>query len=198
MKYALLFLALLLTACEPSGPLGGTMPEKPKPISYKADWSNLNWTITTLLSIDSHGKEMLEKIPPDMEGYCPKDTENKKCYVAILSALSKFESGHKPESSYKEDFKDSKGAYVISRGLFQISQESANGYGCGITKPEMLYNPETNIECAVKIMNRWVSRDGVIAGGKTGAWKGMARYWSPFRKESRVKEIKAITQKLTK
>lgn len=171
-------------------------PYHPPPVEYKAAWSNPEFTKFTAKALNELGSDLLKATPKDLAEYCPPEGDRKQCYIGIISGLAKFESNFKPTTNYTESFKDAKGKFVISRGLLQISQESANGYGCGISKPEMLLDAETNLRCGVRIMNRWIVRDGVIAGGKTGAWKGNARYWSPFRKADRISSIKAMTKKL--
>ena len=117
--------------------------------------------------------------------------ERQQVWLDILVALTQFESGYDPTRSYTEPFNDSAGRPVISRGLLQISQESANGYGCGITDANQLHDPRTNLQCGLKIASRWVKRDGVVAGGQNRNWLGMARYWSPFRNSKRD-EIRAV------
>lgn len=172
-------------------------PAKPTPIVlYKAGWNNIEWSWMVAKALDELGQDLMKSKPADLASYCPAAGDRKQCFIGILSSLAKYESGYKPASSYQESFKDSKGNYVISRGLLQISQESANGYGCGITKAEQLHDPETNLRCGVRIMNRWIVRDGAVAGGKTSAWKGMARYWSPFRDAAKVKAMQEATKKL--
>ncbi|ODT66063.1 MAG: hypothetical protein ABS75_29250 [Pelagibacterium sp. SCN 63-23] len=106
----------------------------------------------------------------------------------LFIALTRFESNYIPTVSFNEtDFDprlvERNGDPVISRGLLQISIGSANGYMCRIEDAQQLHDPETNLRCAVRIASRWVQRDGVITGGTAGAWRGMARYWSPFRRD---------------
>src|SRR5829696_2457230 len=86
------------------------------------------------------------------------------------------------------------GNWVISRGLLQISKESGNGYGCGIVNEMVLHDPATNIACGVRIMARWIGQDGYIARRQNGKWRGLARYWSPFRKDNHKAQMAAWTR----
>jgi hypothetical protein len=63
-----------------------------------------------------------------------------------------------------------------------------------IMNADELHDPEVNIRCGVRILSRWVAeRDGVIAARTDGQWLGAARYWSPFRNDSRRAEIASAT-----
>jgi hypothetical protein len=111
--------------------------------------------------------------------------------------MAKFESDFDPKSQYKEKFKDSKGRWVISRGLLQLSEESANGYGCNVTA-QTLHDPKTNLTCGIQILNRWISRDSFF-GSSTGPSKnnhvGGARYWAVLRsKNESQKKIQSFTK----
>lgn len=154
-----------------------------------ADWPKIEWSEMTLKAIYELGGGMANATVKDADKYCPKFNSLKEeqkvaVLVTLISAMARYESGFKPENSYKENFKDAKGNYVISRGLLQISQESANSYGCGITKAEMLHDPETNLRCAVRILNRWIPKDGYIGSTVSGKNLGGARYWSVLRNSS--------------
>jgi hypothetical protein len=136
----------------------------------------------------------VNSVPSDVATYCPAyknlDAERRRAFwVYLMSSLSFFESNHRPELTFKEPFKDSQGNCVISRGLLQLPRESANGYGCGIKAAVDLHQPAVNIACGVRIMAKWVGNDRVIAGGKSQSWRGLARYWSPFRRADRRSQI---------
>lgn len=143
--------------------------------------------------------ELLSLVPADFWKFTGAlRVDMAEFYNVLLAALCQFESNYNPSETYTEDFDDASGRKVISRGLLQISIESANSYGAGLTDPQQLHDPETNIRCAVLIMKRWLKEDGVIQGGGSGGWKGMSRYWSPFRKADRIaaiqKRVKAATK----
>lgn len=108
-------------------------------------------------------------------------------WCQLLSIMAKYESGFDPLQYYTEDFNDSKGNKIISRGLLQISIESANAYGAELTNAEQLHDVRTNLRCAILILDRWVSRDLVLASGIVGNWRGGARYWSVLRDSSKSK-----------
>jgi hypothetical protein len=38
-------------------------------------------------------------------------------------------------------------------------------------------------------MAKWVGNDRVLAGGKPKSWRGLARYWSPFQRSDRRKQM---------
>lgn len=108
----------------------------------------------------------------------------KECLILTIAKMAQYESSFKPSESYTESFTDSKGAAVISRGLLQISQESANqkAYACNIKKADELHDPKINLECAVKIAVYWINKDGVFFGGEK---LGLGRYWSVGRVSSK-------------
>jgi hypothetical protein len=168
MKY--LVLALLLSACS------GTRPTlEPKPadevIQAPTAWPNPAWSETLSKALDQSGADLVRLSPCGKPGA-----------MALMVELSRFESNFKPETTYQEEFDDNAGDNVISRGLFQLSVESVNGdrYRCGATVAK-LHDPAFNIQCAVKVANALVKENGVLHGGGSKAWLGMARYWSPFR-----------------
>lgn len=132
---------------------------------------------------------LVQLVPKDIGYFCPSyhklhDRERRKFWVGLLSAMAKPESNFKPERFYQEKFRDGKGQPVISRGLLQISIESANQqrYGCDIPYPAKLHEPAINLACGVKILSKWVSTDGVIAKhSQPRSYKGGSRYWSTLR-----------------
>ena len=106
----------------------------------------------------------------------------------FLSCMAMKESGVNPNTEYREAFTvkygPRKGQRVISRGLFQVSIDSSNGYvkygAPRISDPNQLHDPLINLECAIVILKRWIEVDGVISASRNG-WKGGARYWSVLR-----------------
>lgn len=169
-------------------PAPPALPPEPADEIYAippGDWNNIEWTRMAIMGVADLGVDLLLSTPADVQEFCPAypgfgASKRARFWALLLSAMARLESGFKPGTSYKEDFQDSTGAAVISRGLLQISKESANGYGCAISDAQQLHDVETNIRCAVRILNRWVPKDGRIAGvGKDH--KGGARYWSVLR-----------------
>lgn len=188
----LTLLALVLTACT-TQPVKETPEQKPSyPVS---GWGSPLLAEIADFAVIEHGDEMVASTPKDAEQWCKgygkmDKFQRRRFYASLFGALAKFESNYRDTEKYTEDFSDAKGKPVISRGQLQISQESANSYGCGITNPEMLHDPEVNLRCGVRIASKWVVKDGVIQGGGPKAWKGFARYWSPFRKPERIASMK--------
>lgn len=147
--------------------------------------------------VKTFGGDLLDQKPIDLREYGVQFPSN-EFYAELLAALCKYESNYNTDATYKEAFDDAKGHPVISRGLLQISIESANGYGAKLTREDELHKPEVNLRCGVLIMRKWIKADGCISGGSAGAWRGMARYWSPFRKPDRVAEMRVKLQQLFK
>lgn len=153
--------------------------------------------------IDTVGKmPMVDIVPTDFKKFPAGKIERSVFWCQLLSKMAQYESNYKPETIYKEcskdkaKYKDAKwfesekayciggskldGGVAISRGLFQISIQSANSYGANLTDPKKLHGPLTNIWAAILILNRWVVKDKVVAIDKLGC----ARYWSVCRPHS--------------
>jgi hypothetical protein len=143
------------------------------------------------------GTDLLAAAPSDAAEWCPNfdalDCAGRnQMWAYLMSAMSHFESGHRPEVTYTEAFPDSSGNNVVSRGLLQISIESGRGYRCPLATAQDLHDPLVNLSCGIRILNRWVPQDGVIAGRSAeGRWLGAARYWSIFRHPARIASMKA-------
>ena len=171
-----------------------------------ARWDNRpagrEWTSFALGGLDAHAQGLLATVPSDIGAYCPRyaeanPTDRRAFWVGLMSTLARFESNFDPTVTFTEPgVFDAQGNRVISRGLLQISQESANGYGCGIEDAQQLHDPATNLACAARIMNRLVTRDGVI-GTISSPWRGMAAYWSPFRRPDRRGDMQQWTSEQT-
>jgi hypothetical protein len=154
-------------------------------------WSGMHkdadhWT--TFLLHELNASKLPDQMPRDAASFCPNYSRMSRSdrnvfWAHLVVAMAKRESSYKPDMQYKESFKDAKGRYVISRGLLQISQESANSYGCRIDPASELHFPEINLSCGLKIIERWVVRDGQ-AMGSPGKNVGCGRYWSVCRSSS--------------
>lgn len=173
-----------------------------------AAWSGSNrdgsWTRTTESAVAQSG--LVKLVPKDVQYFCPAypelgKTERQKFWVGLLSAMAKPESNFKPHRFYREKFRDSKGLNVVSRGLLQISIESANQkrYGCDIPYAAKLHDPAVNLRCGVKILSKWVSTDGIIAKhDKARSHKGASRYWSTLRPQhGHLRTIAEFTRNLS-
>ncbi len=190
---------VLLTGCR-------IEPNMVRPEVIAARWEagrpeSRTWSIALYDSLDRLGAGLLTTPPAAIAAFCPAyprqtRTERKTFWVSLFSALSHFESGHDPTRRYRENFRDSTGKFVVSRGLLQISLESGNAYGCGFATAQAIHEPLPNLRCGVRILNRWIGRDRVIAAKRQGRWRGAARYWSPFRRASARRQIAAWTSAL--
>lgn len=144
------------------------------------------WSAHVDRELDKLGQNLLDVIPADRGLFCPQYdklsyAQRKQFWTYLLSSMVRFESNFKSQTSYKEAFNDSKGKAVISRGLLQLSIESGNAYGCGFKNVQELHDPLKNLSCGIRILDRWVGRDGRIAGKVSGKWQGGARYWAVLR-----------------
>lgn len=139
--------------------------------------SRQEWTDHLIAEIDK------AKWSPAIENYC-KTVSLKECVAQAVSILSKYESSFKTGEQFTESFNDSKGNPVISRGLLQLSFESANqkAYSCGLKTPEDLHDAKINLSCGVKIVNYWLNKDHVFFGEQK---LGLGRYWSVGRNTSK-------------
>jgi len=145
-----------------------------------------DWTSYVNQQLDVLGKDLLDVIPADRTMFCPKYSnlsyaQRKQYWTFLISSMVRFESDFNTNSKYTESFNDSNGNKVVSRGLLQISIESGNAYGCGLKTAQDLHDPHQNLSCGIRILNRWVARDGRIAGKVSGSWRGGARYWAVLR-----------------
>jgi hypothetical protein len=157
-----------------------------------------DWSVHTYDAVSEVASVLVSTVPSDYREFCPdypslSASERKNFWMYLLSAMAQYESNFRPALTYRESFRDSRGNYVVSRGLLQLSIESGNGYGCGLKQASDLHDPYTNLECGLRILGRWVARDKRIAGN-SGGWKGGARYWSVLRTGSRVNSIKGWTK----
>jgi hypothetical protein len=143
-------------------------------------------------------------LPGDVQTFCPAYAERTpeervRFWAGLLSSMARPESNFKPEAQYVEAFADAQGHRVVSRGLLQISIESANQarYGCAIAQAEDLHDPAVNLACGVKILAYWVATDGVIASYGTGPSRGGGRYWSTLRERNKhLPELTGFTRQL--
>ena len=176
-------------------------PEGRKPAAWDVNTPHAaTFTALTEKALDTHGAQILESVPKDIEIFCPTYAslgreQRKGVWLMIISAITKFESGYRPQVFLQEKFKNSKNEFVVSRGLLQISSESANGFGCRITKEAELHDPALNIACGVRILNRTVMKDTVITAHDE-RWRGGARYWSVLRKARTLGPIQRATRSL--
>lgn len=174
MKYLLL---LLLAACEVPVIEVPKEPEVVEPIKTlfpRQDWADFVFN-------EVMNSKLVETTMKDGREFCPNGMSANN-WVHLIAAMAKRESNFKPELEYKESFKNSKGEWVISTGLLQISLESSKGYDCGMNSQSDLKDPFKNLACGVKILERWAVRDQVLSKKVSGKWTGaIARYFSVGR-----------------
>ena len=185
---------------KPSVPTQPSQPSKPPTggtdytnnlINVIPLWENhssqgKNWTEHVQRELAINGKNLLDVIPADQNLFCPNysnlsEQQRKAYWVFLISSMVRFESNFDPKMSFTEGFDDSQGRPVISRGLLQLSIESGNAYGCQFKSSQDLHDPLKNLSCGVRILDRWLDRDGRIGGKINGKWRGGARYWSVLR-----------------
>jgi hypothetical protein len=175
------------------------------PDDVESSWSKKStgeiWTAATLKALDEVGTNLINKKLPDAKQFCKNYDKldkngRKEFWVAMFASIAVDESALDPSNKYRENFLDSNGKRVVSRGLLQISYESANDYGCGIKAPNDLHDPAQNLRCGVKIFDHWVERDGTVADYWDKHWRGGARYWAVLRKPKLKAAVKARIQKI--
>ncbi len=191
-------LVMLLASCQ----IGR---EQAPPENYAA-WSHVNgggtWTQVTESAVAA--TSLSDQLPEDIQTFCPRYPTlgpdfRVMFWAGLLSAMAKFESNFNPETVFMEELRDGNGDRVISRGLLQLSVESAKQrrYGCKIVTAKDLHDPAVNLSCAARILATWVEADGAVAS-VNGETTGGARYWSVLRASSRnLEEIGAITRKFS-
>jgi hypothetical protein len=144
------------------------------------------WTLIASKAIHEYGQNLIKVVPADIINYCPAyaklDSKQRTAFwVNLISTLALQESSFEADSSYVEHFSDSDGKSVISRGLLQLSYSDGSNYGCDFQTLKDLDDVSKNIECGVKIMDHLMEKDQRIAGKISGKYRGLSRYWGPFR-----------------
>ncbi len=158
MKY--LILVILLVGC------------RHKEVESKNKWND-EWTGYLSDELSKHDFSSV-KVP------C-KNTSKQGCVIKTMIQMAKYESNYNPATKFNESG-DLKG--VVSRGLFQISKDSANQkvYGCNVKNENDLHDPEINTRCAVKIISYQTKKSGVLIDGSKN---GCGAYWSVCRSTSK-------------
>ena len=162
--------------------LSGCIPSQSKDemsfVSPPMQWDHhpegAEWTESTLVALSTKDPLLSQRIPADIETWCPGYAEapleeRRAFWAGLLSAVAKYESTWNPVAS------GGGGRWI---GLMQISPRSAANYGCEATSVGELKDGEANLECAVEIMSEQVAKDGLVAGGGN---RGIGRDWAPLR-----------------
>jgi hypothetical protein len=160
------------------------------------------WTAITEAAVKASPLPKL--VPVDVDKFCPGYAnlamdDRMVFWTGLVSIIARPESNFKPETTYTENFTDAHGQLVVSRGLLQISIESANqeAYGCKIKDQKSLHDPAGNLRCGVRILSALVSRDKVIASWGNKPIRGGARYWSTLRESHKhLDELSGFTTHL--
>jgi len=148
-----------------------------------------SWTRASLSALSSHGSDLQDTVPRDIEKWCPAYAENpphlrRAFWVGMMSALVKHESTYRPTAV---------GGGDLWFGLMQIYPDTALRYGCFATTGEELKDPEDNLSCAIRIMNVTVPRDNAIAV-RDSRWRGVAADWGPMTNRNKISEMAAWTR----
>jgi hypothetical protein len=159
------------------------------------------WTAITLEALEEYRSEILDHVPSDIDNYCPNyhdlgTKERMAFWVNFVAQMVDHESSFNTMSSHTEKFNDSSGTNVVSRGLLQLSGESVRALGCKISSARDLYEPRTNLNCGVRILAHYLSKDGRIFGYDSRRWYGAPRYWGIFRLSRMHTEIRTNLRKL--
>ncbi|QAY75153.1 lytic transglycosylase domain-containing protein [Sphingosinicella sp. BN140058] len=194
--------ALTPNAPTTSDPKVSAAPQPVRSVSFVGRWGDsgerAQWSAFLMTAVSELGQALTAAtfVPSDISTYCPDyrrlDEEQREIFwAALLSSLAKRESNYRPTERYRESFKDSTGQYVVSRGLLQLSYESARAYGCDVDSAAKLHEPNVNLRCGVRILNRLVPTARAIAKKEGQKWRGAAAYWGPFRKATSREDIAA-------
>jgi hypothetical protein len=149
----------------------------------KADWDGHpgaeTWTGFVAKGLDSSALTTI--VPADVATFWPNyggadDQGRRQFWTMLISAIAKEESGFDPNCVYHEPLP----LNVDSLGLMQLSLGD-NHYGCNFTDEASVKDPELNLLCAVRILDRLVRRDGRIGGDAQHHAAGAAAYWSTLR-----------------
>ena len=180
-----MFAAASLAACMKA--------KEPEPIAFVAppmQWDHrpegMEWTESTLVALSTKDAVLSERIPADIETWCPgyvdaSVEERRAFWAGLLSAVAKYESTWNPAAS------GGGGRWI---GLMQIDPRSARNYGCQATSVGALKNGQANLQCAVEIMSTQVAKDGLVAGGGN---RGIGRDWAPLRSNEKRSAMSAWT-----
>lgn len=202
---------------------GGSSTGSGSSSSYKAYWIGKNanaaqWTGFAQDAVAKYGDHLI-KGASDISTFCPMydrlGTQDRiNFWVELLAAMTKYESGFNPASRMVETSMGNDpvtGAPTSSEGLLQLSYSDEKNYKskvatgvCDFDYPtdrnyavtdlrRTILNPDTNITCAVGILNYQVGKYGKIAVG-SGA------YWAVIktdRASNKLTQIRAITNALS-
>jgi hypothetical protein len=178
--------AVALTGC-----IGAQPRDEMSFVSPPMQWDHHpkaeTWTESTLVAISTKDPILSERVPADIETWCPGYAEapveaRRAFWAGLMSAVARYESTWNPQAS------GGGGRWI---GLMQISPRTASHYGCEATSPGALKDGEANLECAVEIMSTQVAKDGLVAGNGS---HGIGRDWAPLRSSEKRAAMAAWTR----
>jgi hypothetical protein len=178
---AVLAAALSLSACAVVSP----PPPEPDltPTLATMRWDHrpeaAEWTAAGFAALETHGAPLVDMVPADIAAWCPgyetaTRAERQAFWTGLLSALAKHESTWNPQAV---------GGGGRWFGLVQIDPATARGYGCEAQSGSALRDGVANINCAVRIAARQVSRHGTVSRGM--------RDWGPFHSSEKREDMRA-------
>ena len=181
-----MFAAVSLSGCISSAP-EDKMSFVAPPMQWDHHPEGAEWTESTLVAVSTKDPQLSERVPADIETWCPGYTEasveeRRAFWTGLLSAVARY------ESTWNENASGGGGRWI---GLMQISPRSAANYGCDATSVGALKDGEANLECAVEIMSTQVAKDGLVAGGGN---RGIGRDWAPLRSSEKRAAMAAWTR----
>lgn len=140
--------------------------------------TDAEWTNAALAALRAEGATLLSTVPADVMKYCPgyatQTPENRAAFWAgLATALARQQGGM--------------GGRL---GPMRISGSAATENGCDGAMGDV----SENLHCAVRIMARHVTRDGTIAGAKSG-WRGLAREWLALRSPKGREGVASLTRR---
>ncbi len=173
-------------------PAGGHRPILPlgwDAYNPKGTWGN---GIQEALG-ESYNAFLLDNPPSDMKDFCPKfsslDRSHKiHFWQALITKISDLESSYLPYCASDEGKYNPEAKGVISSGLVQISIKSVmnacyQSRGCTeIRNQDDLFDPSKNLHCGLGVMSCLATKGSCLScKDATGAWMGIAAYWSTLR-----------------
>ncbi|HEY3899129.1 MAG TPA: transglycosylase SLT domain-containing protein [Chthoniobacter sp.] len=169
-------------------------------MSIKLSWETAahpersSWSNELLKQVGLH-QAQLEQGNPNafIAGYDGLSAESKtKFWGELIVAMAKYESSWNPADVYHEP----PPLNVDSVGLLQLSVQDGGNYH--LTPPvvgeDKLKDPAINLEWAVQILARLLSRDKVVASSANGKYRGGAGYWSVLRAGHKVDQIISLVR----
>ena len=176
-------------------------------------------TSQLLSSLDRHGQGLVNRRSlGDAADWCPNygsldAPQRREFWAHLVSAIARHESRFKPTATFDEQtYTNPRRGRVnpakYSQGLMMLSYQSAaarpyksfcrfdwsRDKGKDVSDPSLtIYDTQKQLDCAVGILNKWVSKDGYVGGRRD---RGGARFWSTLRNtNSATREVKSIVRR---